>query len=76
MKSEIIIDGVKIGENYPTYIIAEMSANHLQDLQRAKEIILAAKNAGANAIKLQSYKPDTITIDCKGAEFMAAEAPA
>lgn len=73
MKHSICIDGKMIGEGYPAYIIAEMSANHLQDFNRAKRIILAAKEAGADAIKLQSYRPDTITIDCQGEEFMATK---
>ena len=51
-----------IGKDDPVYIVAEMSANHLQDYERAKKIILAAKESGADAIKLQSYRPDTITI--------------
>ena len=62
-----------IGTGQPTFIIAEMSANHLQDFDRARKIILAAKTAGADAIKLQSYRPDTITIDCDGEEFMATK---
>lgn len=53
-----------------TYIIAEMSANHMQDLDRAKKIIEAAGEAGADAIKIQTYRPDTITIDCYGDEFL------
>lgn len=73
MEKTIYINGKKIGKNQPTYIIAEMSANHLQDLDRAKEIIKAAKRVGADAIKLQSYRPDTITIDCQGEDFMAAK---
>ncbi len=73
MNKTINIGDRIIGEGYPTYIIAEMSANHLQDYKRAKRIILAAKEAGANAIKLQSYRPDTITIDCCGEEFMATK---
>ena len=48
-----------------------MSANHLHNLNRAKRIIDAAKECGADAIKLQTYRPDTITIDCRGPEFMA-----
>ena len=72
--SRIIKIGNKIvGENHPTYLIAEMSANHLQDYDRAKKIIFEAKNAGADAIKLQSYRPDTITIDCYGDNFMATK---
>lgn len=71
MKKTIVIAGKTIGENCPTYVIAEMSANHLQDLERAKKIIKAAKEAGADAIKLQTFRPDTITVDCRGPEFMA-----
>ena len=73
MSKTISIGDRTIGEGYPAYIIAEMSANHLQDFERAKRIILAAKEAGADAIKLQSYRPDTITIDCRGEEFMATK---
>jgi len=53
-----------IGEGQPTYIIAEMSANHAGDFNRAIEIIHAAKEAGADCIKIQTYTPDTMTIDC------------
>lgn len=71
MRKIIEIDGKKIGEGYHVYTIAEMSANHLQSIERAKEIIKEAKEAGADAIKLQTYRPDTITVDCRGPEFMA-----
>lgn len=71
MSKQIWIDEKKIDEKSSTYFIAEMSANHLQDFDRAKKIIEAAKKAGADAIKLQTYRPDTITVDCKGKEFMA-----
>lgn len=73
MNKDIRIGDRLIGEKHPAYIIAEMSANHLQEYERAKKIILAAKEAGADAIKLQSYRPDTITIDCCGEEFMATK---
>lgn len=73
MNKTIKIGDKLIGYGQPAYIIAEMSANHLQDFERAKKIILAAKEAGADAIKLQSYRPDTITIDCRGEEFMATK---
>jgi pseudaminic acid synthase len=59
--------GIQIGSRWvgagcPTYVIAEVSANHNQDFQQAVRIIEAAKQAGADAIKLQTYTPDTITI--------------
>ena len=52
-----------------TFVIAELSANHNQDFDRAVEIIKAAKWAGADAIKLQTYTPDTITLDCDNEYF-------
>lgn len=54
-----------IGEGHPVYIIAEMSANHAKSLERAKEIIRKAKECGVDCIKIQTYTPDTLTIDCK-----------
>ncbi len=54
-----------IGENEPVFIIAELSANHNQKFDTAVKLIKAAKEAGADAVKLQTYTPDTITIDCK-----------
>lgn len=59
----------EIGGNEPAYIIAEMSANHAGSLARAKEIIRAAKDAGADCIKIQTYTPDTMTIDCSNKYF-------
>lgn len=53
----------------PVFIIAEMSANHGQDFDRAVEIVKAAHAAGADAIKIQTYTPDTITIDCNNEYF-------
>ncbi len=52
-----------------TFLIAEISGNHQQDINRAKKIILAAKEAGANAVKLQTYTADTITLDCDNEYF-------
>ena len=60
----------RIGQNKPVYIIAEMSANHNQDYEQAVKIIHAAKEAGADAIKLQTYKPETLTIDSQREEFL------
>jgi N-acetylneuraminate synthase len=58
-----------IGPGNPTYIIAELSANHNQDFDQAVKIIQAAKAAGADAVKLQTYTPDTITMRSDRAEF-------
>ena len=70
MKKEIQIGRKVISENSPTYIVAEMSANHNMDYDRAKQIIKAASEAGADAVKIQTYTADTITIDCKNDMFM------
>ena len=59
----------KIGEGNKTYIIAELSANHNQIFDTAIELINAAHYAGADAIKLQTYTADTITIDCDKEDF-------
>ena len=53
-----------IGPGNPTFIIAELSANHNQKIETAYKLIDAAIDAGADAIKIQTYTPDTITIDC------------
>jgi pseudaminic acid synthase len=65
----ITIGGRPIGPGQPCYIVAELSANHHQRLDKAVELVRAAKAAGADAVKLQTYTPDTITIDCDAADF-------
>ncbi len=65
----INIAGRRIGLGEPPFVIAEMSANHNGNLDTALRIIEAAKKAGADAVKLQTYTPDTITLDCDAPEF-------
>ena len=67
---EISINNRKIGQAQPPYVIAEMSANHNGDIDNAYKIIDMAKASGADAIKLQTYTADTITMDMKTPEFM------
>lgn len=63
----------KIGDGHPAYLIAEMSANHEGSLEKAKEIIYKAKEAGADCIKIQTYTADTLTIDCDNSYFQLKE---
>ena len=66
---KIRLNNRTIGDGEPVYIIAEMSANHAGSLERAKELIHAAKEAGADCVKIQTYTPDTMTIDCDNSYF-------
>jgi len=65
----IQIDGHKVGEDKPVFIIAELSANHLQDYKLAVKSIQAIKKTGADAVKLQTFTPDTITLNCNNRYF-------
>lgn len=67
------INGRRIGAGAPAYIIAEMSGNHAGDLARAMEMIHVAKEAGADCVKIQTYTPDTMTIDCHNQYFNIEE---
>jgi len=73
MVMEIIIRGKTIGVNQPPFIIAEMSGNHNQSLDRALEIVEAAAKSGAHALKIQTYTPDTMTLDLNEQEFHIAD---
>lgn len=66
---QIQIQGRNIGPDHPPYVIAEVSANHNGKLETAIRIIEEAKKAGADAAKLQTYKPETITLNCDSEEF-------
>jgi N-acetylneuraminate synthase len=65
----LTIDGREIGPSHPPYVIAELSANHNGSIETALKIIGEAKRAGADAVKLQTYRPDTITLDVDRPEF-------
>ncbi|MFH1530203.1 MAG: pseudaminic acid synthase [Pseudomonadota bacterium] len=67
---EFRIDGRPVGDGHPVYIIAEVSANHGGSFERAREMIRAARDAGADAVKLQTYTADTMTLDSDAAPFV------
>ncbi|UCV10580.1 pseudaminic acid synthase [Dechloromonas denitrificans] len=69
----IEIDGRKIGADYPPFVIAEMSGNHNQSLERALEIVEVAAKTGAHGLKIQTYTPETMTIDLNEREFSISD---
>ncbi|NOQ81327.1 MAG: pseudaminic acid synthase [Methylophaga sp.] len=69
----ISIGGRKIGEGCPPYIIAELSANHNGNIETAKKIIRMAKSSGVDAVKMQTYLPETLTIDSNLPDFQLTE---
>lgn len=71
--TEINIEKRAIGIGHPPFVIAEMSGNHNQSLDRALEIVEAAANSGAHALKIQTYTPDTMTIDLDEREFYISD---
>ncbi len=73
MDKRIRIGKHYVGEGEKTFVVAEVSANHLQDYGRAEAIIKAAAQAGADAVKLQTYTPDTITLDCDNDYFQITQ---
>ncbi len=73
MLKQIKIGNKYVGGDAPAFIVAEVSANHLQDFERAKAIIKAAADAGADAVKLQTYTADTITLDCDNDYFQITQ---
>lgn len=70
MKKEFRIGKRTVGGNSPVFCVAEMSGNHLHDYGRAEEIIHAAREAGADAVKLQTYTADSLSIDCNKEYFI------
>ena len=69
LKSHLEINGRTIGPGNPVYIIAEISANHHQDFDRAVELVQLAHRSGADAVKLQTYTADTLTLDSDQPHF-------
>lgn len=73
MSAKFEIDGRQIGEGCAPYIIAEMSANHNGDINAAYKIVEMAKQAGADALKMQTYTPDTLTIESELPDFQLTD---
>ena len=73
MNKEISIGNHRISKDAPVFIVAEMSANHNMDFDRAVSIMRAAKEAGADAVKIQTYTADTITLNCEDSCFQITQ---
>lgn len=73
MNDAFAINGRKIGPSFPPFIIAEMSANHNGNFDNALRLIVQAKKAGADAVKIQTYRPDTITLNSDLPDFQINE---
>lgn len=73
MTNAVMLGDRLVGPGEPTYVIAELSANHQYDLNRAMRMIEAAQEAGADAVKLQTYTADTMTIDADSPPFVTGK---
>ena len=73
MTSSFTIGSRRVGPDAPPFIIAEMSGNHNQSLDRALEIVDAAAKAGAHALKIQTYTADTMTLDIDSGDFFISD---
>jgi len=73
LSSKFVINQRSIGAGKSVYIIAELSANHNQDFNQALKLLHEAKESGADAVKLQTYTPDTLTINCENKYFKIGE---
>lgn len=73
MNTSITIGNRQVGQDHPPFVIAEMSGNHNQSLERALAIVEAAAKSGAHALKLQTYTADTMTLDIEEGEFFISD---